>query len=65
MATIRMSTLEVQVDNTVYSFDTPHDADAFEACVATVDLSYCETRIRATGKRSLEQENGIPTTSLE
>jgi hypothetical protein len=65
MATIRVSTLDVQVDDTLYTFDTPENADAFEACVATVDQAYCESTILAVSKRPVSADPRIPTTSLE
>lgn len=41
MATIRISTKEVQVDDTVYVFDVVQVADRFEACVAILDANHC------------------------
>ncbi|MES2830424.1 MAG: hypothetical protein V4695_00340 [Pseudomonadota bacterium] len=43
MPTVRKSPNEVQVDDIVYIFDNVLHADAFEACVATVDVSHCVT----------------------
>lgn len=42
MPTVRLSTKEVQVDDTIYVFDVVQIADAFEACVATADADHCE-----------------------
>ncbi|MDB5763103.1 MAG: hypothetical protein JWQ21_2098 [Herminiimonas sp.] len=62
MATVRLATTEVQIDDTVYTFGTPADADAFEACVATVDLMHCEADHPPTGKRSAGQAIDITFT---
>ena len=42
MPTVRLSTKEVQIDDTIYVFDVVQIADAFEACVATADAAHCE-----------------------
>lgn len=44
MATIRISPAEVQVDDTIYVFASADDADAFEACIATVDAKFCASQ---------------------
>lgn len=54
MATIRLSTKEVQVDDTIYVFDVVRIADGFEACVATADAAHCESHHRPTAKRAVE-----------
>lgn len=41
MATVRLTTREVQVDSTIYGFDAVWKADAFEACLAVADVDYC------------------------
>lgn len=41
MATIRKTPKQVQVDDTIYTFERAQLADAFEACVATVDAAHC------------------------
>ena len=41
MATVRISPTEVQVDQLIYSYGSAGQADAFEACVAAVDVSHC------------------------
>lgn len=51
MATVRLSTKEVQVDDTVYVFDIVQIADAFEACVAAADAAHCEVDFPAVSKR--------------
>ena len=61
MATIRLSTKEVQVDDTIYVFDIVQLADAFEACVATVDAAHCELDHRPVAKRPVEA--GAPSQS--
>jgi hypothetical protein len=53
MATVRLSTKEVQVDETIYVFDVVQIADAFEACVATADASHCERNHRPVAKRRI------------
>jgi hypothetical protein len=63
MATVRIATNEVQVDDTIYTFQTPHDADAFEACVATVDLTHCIRDHPAIGSRLIAREEGDPDPS--
>ncbi len=40
MATVRVSPTEVQVDQLVYVYASATQADAFEACVATVDIAH-------------------------
>lgn len=51
MATIRLSTKEVQVDDIVYVFDVVQVADAFEACVATADAPHCAHDHRPVAQR--------------
>jgi hypothetical protein len=51
MATVRLSTKEVQVDDTIYVFDVVQIADAFEACVATADATHCELEHQPVTKR--------------
>lgn len=51
MATVRLSTKEVQVDDTIYVFDIVQIADAFEACVATVDAAVCAIDHQPVAKR--------------
>lgn len=51
MPTIRLSTKEVQVDDTIYVFDVVQVADRFEACVATVDAEHCELDHPPVAKR--------------
>ena len=51
MPNIRISPTEVQVDQTIYTFESADVADEFEACVATVDVSHCETRYPSVDKR--------------
>lgn len=51
MATVRLSTKEVQVDDTVYMFDIVQIADAFEACVAAADAAHCEVDFPPVSKR--------------
>jgi len=51
MPNIRISPTEVQVDETIYTFENVAVADDFEACVATVDVSHCESRHVALDKR--------------
>lgn len=41
MATVRLTTKEVQVDSTIYKFDAVWKADAFEAYLAVADVDYC------------------------
>lgn len=41
MATVRISPTEVQVDEVIYSYASAAQADAFEACVAAVDVTHC------------------------
>jgi hypothetical protein len=51
MANVRISPTEVQVGDIIYTFESAGIADDFEACVATVDVSHCETRYLAVDKR--------------
>jgi hypothetical protein len=44
MATVRLSPVEVQVDDLIYEFSVAESADAFEACVAAADVDYCQTQ---------------------
>lgn len=53
MANIRISPTEVQVGDIVYTFESAGVADDFEACVATVDVSHCETKYMAVDKRNV------------
>jgi hypothetical protein len=55
MPTIRLATNEVQVDDLIYTFGSPDHADAFEACVATVDIAHCEINHVPLGKRPVGQ----------
>lgn len=52
MATVRLTTKEVQVDDMVYVFDVVQIADAFEACVAITDAAHCEVLHNPVAKRS-------------
>ncbi len=52
MAIVRIATTEVQVGDTVYLFNSAMDADRFEACAATVDVSHCEQAHPPFAKRS-------------
>lgn len=51
MATVRLNTKEVQVDDTVYVFDIVQVADKFEACVAAADAAHCEVDFPPVAKR--------------
>jgi hypothetical protein len=53
MATVRISPTEVQVDQVVYVYANVSQADAFEACVAAVDVLHCLTDHPPLGKREL------------
>lgn len=55
MATVRVSPTEVKVDDTVYTFESSGVADDFEACVATVDVTHCETQYLSIGKRNANE----------
>ncbi|SNS53390.1 hypothetical protein SAMN06265795_103246 [Noviherbaspirillum humi] len=57
MATVRLSTKEVQVDDIIYMFDVVQIADAFEACVATTDAAHCELSHRPVAKRPASAES--------
>jgi hypothetical protein len=41
MATVRLTPTEVQVDQVVYVYESAIQADAFEACVAALDVEHC------------------------
>lgn len=41
MATVRLTPTEVQVDEVVYIYESASKADAFEACVAALDVAHC------------------------
>ncbi len=62
MATVRIATTEVQVDDIIYTFSSTDRADAFEACVATVDLSHCETDHTPVGRRPADKVSQIDFT---
>jgi len=51
MATVRLNTKEVQVDDIVYVFDVVQVADKFEACVAAADAAHCEVDFPPVAKR--------------
>ena len=55
MATVRLTTKEVQVDDMVYVFDVVQIADAFEACVAIADAAHCEVLHKPVDKRSFQE----------
>jgi hypothetical protein len=64
MATVRLTTKEVQVDETIYVFDVVQVADKFEACVAMLDVAHCEIDHPSVVKRPVpqhatEQANGM------
>ncbi len=59
MATVRIATTEVQVDEMIYTFSTPDRADAFEACVATVDLVHCERDHAPIGMRAADHVSQV------
>ncbi|GIZ52052.1 hypothetical protein [Noviherbaspirillum aridicola] len=54
MATIRLSTKEVQVDDTIYVFDVVQVADRFEACVAMTDVDHCTLDHPPVSKRPVD-----------
>lgn len=63
MANIRISPTEVQVGDIIYTFESAGIADDFEACVATVDVSHCETKYLSVDKRRvklLAPDKGFP-----
>lgn len=41
MATVRLTPTEVQVDQLIYVYENASQADAFEACVAALDVAHC------------------------
>ena len=41
MATVRVSPTEVQVNQVIYVYAGATQADAFEACVAVVEVGHC------------------------
>jgi hypothetical protein len=41
MATVRLTPTEVQVDQVIYVYGSASQADAFEACVAALDVAHC------------------------
>lgn len=41
MATVRLTPTEVQVDQVIYCYENASQADAFEACVAALDVAHC------------------------
>ena len=41
MATVRLTPTEVQVDQVIYVYESASQADAFEACVAALDVAHC------------------------
>jgi hypothetical protein len=53
MATVRVSPTEVQVDQLVYVYASATQADAFEACVATVDVAHCVLEHRPQSTREV------------
>jgi hypothetical protein len=60
MAALRISPTEVQVGVIIYTFSNPDEADEFEACVATVSLTYCTTEHPALSKRRAEPDEDDP-----
>lgn len=55
MATIRISPTEVQVDRLIYVYASASQADAFEACVAAVDVGHCVTDHPPQSTREAEE----------
>lgn len=53
MATVRISPTEVQVDQVVYVYASASQADAFEACVAAVDVTHCALEHRPQAIRKV------------
>jgi hypothetical protein len=51
MANVRISPTEVQVGDTIYTFESAGVADDFEACVATVDVRHCEAKYLSVDRR--------------
>jgi hypothetical protein len=41
---VRLSPTEVQAGRFIYAFEEPNEADCFEACVAAVNVRYCEQK---------------------
>ena len=51
MVTMRISPTEVQAGDIIYVFSQATDATAFQECVATVGIKYCELELPALDKR--------------
>ena len=51
MATVRMTPTEVQVDQIIYVYENASQADAFEACVAALDVEHCVLDHPPQGRR--------------
>jgi hypothetical protein len=56
MATVRISPTEVQVDQVVYVYASASQADAFEACVAAVDVEHCVVDHPPQATRNVEDD---------
>lgn len=56
MATVRLTTKEVQVDSTIYTFDAVWKADAFEAYLAVADVEHCVKEHQPVEMRKVEQD---------
>ncbi|HJW54630.1 MAG TPA: hypothetical protein VJ577_05085 [Burkholderiaceae bacterium] len=65
MATVRLTTKEVQVDSTIYKFDAVWKADAFEACLAVADVEHCVKEHQPVEIRQVEHDLHIPMATDE
>jgi len=62
MATVRLTPTEIQVDQVVYVYESASQADAFEACVAALDVTHCVLDHPPQSTR--EADDGAATISL-
>ena len=51
MVTMRISPTEVQAGDIIYVFGQTSDASAFQECVETVGVKYCELELPPLDKR--------------
>jgi hypothetical protein len=51
MITMRISPTEVQVGDIIYVFGLEPDASAFQECVASLGVKYCELELPPLDKR--------------
>jgi len=57
---MRISPTEVQAGDIIYVFRNTNDANAFQECVDTLGVKYCELELPAADKRYAQNDLSKP-----